>query len=98
MSSSDSKLGRFASEPCRRIPSISALESIFRRQLPTPPTSPEPQNDPCLLGVRQSSLISIFAVYNYCMGAFLLEIPWGFSKAGFIPSIVIECSKNVRYE
>jgi len=53
------------------------------------PVPPEQPNDPCLLGVRQSSLISIFAVYNYCMGVFLLEIPWGISSAGFIPAIII---------
>eukprot|EP01088_Endostelium_zonatum_P000535 TRINITY_DN10785_c0_g1_i1.p1 TRINITY_DN10785_c0_g1~~TRINITY_DN10785_c0_g1_i1.p1 ORF type:complete len:646 (-),score=127.23 TRINITY_DN10785_c0_g1_i1:79-2016(-) len=39
--------------------------------------------------VYQSSIITIFTIWNTMMGSSLLALPWGFSQSGFLLSLII---------
>ncbi|XP_034193785.1 neutral amino acid transporter 9 isoform X2 [Osmia lignaria lignaria] len=50
----------------------------------------EPTNSACnIVKPKQSSLVTVFSVWNTILGSSLLTIPWGIEMAGFFPGIIL---------
>ncbi|XP_078033513.1 neutral amino acid transporter 9 [Augochlora pura] len=61
----------------------------FRSKYLSPSLEEETTRNACEEKSKQSSLVTVFSIWNTTLGSSLLTIPWGIQMAGFFPGIIL---------
>ncbi|XP_076382643.1 neutral amino acid transporter 9 [Megalopta genalis] len=78
----------FNNDTCESTGKKSLLNDFTSRYL-SPSLEQESTRNTCEEKSKQSSLVTVFAIWNTILGSSLLTIPWGIQMAGFFPGIIL---------
>ncbi|XP_076301247.1 uncharacterized protein LOC143219197 isoform X4 [Lasioglossum baleicum] len=78
----------FNNEKCKANGRQSLLNNLTTKHL-SESLEQETTHSACEEKPKQSSLVTVFSIWNTILGSSLLTIPWGIQMAGFFPGIIL---------